>query len=378
MATPEISASVPVTVLSVGFVPVENMSVPRSRHTATLLADGRVLVAGGTSDSAHSAQLFIPSSISFTATSGGMVHVRSGQCAALLQDGRVLIVGGDDGHGNLTTTAEVFDPATQTFFSTGNLNHARTAATCTLLPNGKVLIAGGQDSAGTLLPSAELYDAFAGTFTLTGSMQHARAQHTATLLSNGRVLLVGNSYDSTSAEVFDPAAGVFRATGSLSQPRAHETATLLPNGKVLVLGGSQVMVPVGGGAPAAPVSIGSAELYDPASGSFHLAGKLSMARDSHSATLLANGSVLVAGGYVHTFDGDAQPEWYSVFTAELINPVTLAAKPAASLESDRTEHVATLLKNGELLVTGGRSGYQELCCSPKPYIGPLNSAELYK
>jgi hypothetical protein len=307
-----------------------------------------------------------------------MIHVRSGHCAALLQNGRVLIVGGDDGHGSLLTSAEVFDPTTQSFVATGNLNHARRDATATLLANGKLLITGGQDSAGTLLSTAELYDPFTGTFTLTGSMQYARAQHTATLLTNGRVLLVGNSYDTTSAEIFDPAAGVFRATGSLGQARAHHTATLLPNGNVLVLGGAQRMPPGGGGAAPAPVSLDSAEIYDTAKGTFHLAGKLSMARDSHSATLLPNGSVLVAGGYVHTFDGDAQPEWYSIFTAELIDPVTLAARPAASLESDRTEHVATLLNNGEILVTGGRSGYQELCCSPKPYIVSLNSAELYK
>ena len=93
------------------------------------------------------------------------------------------------------------------------------------------------------------------------------------------------------------------------QPRAHHTATLLPNGTVLVLGGTQIMPPVGGGAAPAPVSLDSTEIYDPAKGAFHTAGKLLIARDSHSATLLANGTVLVAGGYIHGFDGDADPEW---------------------------------------------------------------------
>jgi WD40 repeat protein len=377
-ANPKLSATAPVAVVSVGFVPSKAMAVARSGHTATLLQDGRVLIAGGTTDGTHGAELFVPASSSFTSTTGAMIHVRGGHCAALLQDGRVLIAGGDDGHGTLFATAELFNPATQSFVATGSLNHARTAATATLLQNGKVLIVGGQDNAGTLLSSAELYDPTTGTFILTGSMQSPRAQHTATLLADGRVLLVGSNHDTSSAELFDPTSGVFTATGSLGQARTHHTATLLPNGKVLVLGGTQRMPPGGGGAPAAPVSLGTAELYDPPSGRFQLAGKLLMARDSHSATVLADGTVLVAGGYLHDFDGDAQPEWYTIFTAELFDPATSTSTAAASLEGDRAEHVATLLQNGQILVSGGKSGYQVLCCSPTPYVGLLSSAEVYK
>jgi hypothetical protein len=162
-ANPKLSATAPIAVVSVGFVPSKAMAVARSGHTATLLQDGRVLIAGGTTDGTHGAELFVPASSSFTATTGAMIHIRTGHCAALLQDGRVLIAGGDDGHGMFFTTAEVYNPATQSFVATGSLNHARTAATATLLQNGKVLIVGGQDNAGTLLSSAEIYDPTTGT-----------------------------------------------------------------------------------------------------------------------------------------------------------------------------------------------------------------------
>ena len=373
-----LSATAPLTIVSVGFVPISDMAIARSGHTGNMLLDGRVLVAGGTTDATHDAELYVPASGSFRPTSGGMVYARSGHCSSLLPDGRVLIVGGSNANGDVFKTAEVFDPPTQNFTATADLNQARQGATATLLPNGKVLIAGGKDSGGTLLSSAELYDPSTATFTLTGSMHSGRAQHTATLLPDGKVLLVGSISDTGSVELFDPATGLFGFTGSLVQPRAHHTATILPNGKVLVLGGTQIMPPGGGGAAAAPVSLDSAEVYDPAQGSFQTAGKLLIARDSHSATLLPNGTVLVAGGYSHGFDGDAQPEWNSMFVAELFDPTTSVSTAAASLEVDRAEHVATMLSNGQVLLTGGINGFQELCCHPKPRIRTLASSELYK
>jgi len=372
-----LSATAPLTIVSVGFVAVSDMPVPRSGHTATLLADGRALVAGGTTDTTHSADLFDPNASSFVPTTGGMVYTRTGHCAALLPNAGVLIVGGGDSNGTLFKTAEVFDSATGNFTATGDLNQVREGATATPLTNGKVLIAGGQDSGGTPLSSAELYDPSTGTFTLTGNMHTARVQHTATLLSDGRVLLVGSISPTGSAEIFDPASGYFSTTGSLAQARAHHTATLLPNGKVLVTGGTQIAAPGGGGAPPAPVSLDTVEIYDPGTGTFQTAGKLVAARDSHSATLLPNGMVLLAGGYTHDFDGDAQPEWYTMFTAELFDPATSVSTVSASLESDRAEHVATMLKNGQVLATGGITGWY--CCGFKPYSGvSISSAELYE
>jgi WD40 repeat protein len=373
-----ISSTAPITIVTVGFAQVSDMETARSGHTATLLFDGQVLVAGGTNDDTRAAELFAPALGTFTNTAGQMIHLRSHHCATRLHDGKVLIVGGDDGGATSFATAELFDPATQTFSSTGDLNDARTSATATLLPNRKVLIAGGQDSGGRLLSSAELYDPNTGSFTLTGSMQSPRAKHTATLLSNGKVLLIGNSTDSGSAEIFDPASGSFSATGSLIQARSHFTATLLPNGNVLVLGGSQTVPPEGGGAAAAAVSIGIAEIYDEGTGVFRRTGGLLTARDSHSATLLANGTVLVAGGYSHGFDGDAQPDWETLFDTELFDTARSVSSPDATLTSERAEHIATTLNNGEVLITGGISGFQELCCRPRPFIVTLSSAEVYK
>jgi len=373
---PKVSNTAPVTIVSVGFAPISDMETARYEHTATLLLDGRVLVAGGTTDTTHSAELFDSASSSFTPATGGMLHVRSGHCAALLLNGKVLIAGGSDSSGNLFRTAELFDPATESFSATGELNQARKFATATLLPSGKVLIAGGQDSGGTVLSSAELYDPSTGSFTPTGKMHIARVQHTATLLSSGKVLFVGGTSASGSSELFDPAAGLFSATGSLIQARSQHTATLLLNGNVLILGGSQIKPPVGGGAAPASVSLDSAEVYDAAKGVFHTAGKLLVARDSHSATLLANGTVLIAGGYSHGFDGDAQPEWDTMFAAELFDPATSVSTAAASLEADRAEHVATSLNNGQVLITGGITGFT--CCDFKPHIATLPSAEVYK
>jgi hypothetical protein len=361
-------ATAPLTIVGVGFVSVTTMAA-RSGHTATLLLDGRVLVAGGTTGATPpSAEMFTPGSSSFAPTSGGMIYRRSGHCASLLPDGRVLIAGGGDANANLLKTAEVFDPVTQSFTATGNLNQERKGASATLLPNGKVLIAGGQDSGGELLSSSELYDPNTAAFTLTGNMNSPRALHTATLLNDGKVLLVGSMIETGSAELFDPASGLFSTTGSLIQSRAHHTATLLPSGNVLVLGG------VVGGA----VSLDSAEIYDPAKGGFQNAGTLLIARDSHSATLLANGTVLVAGGYIHDFDGDADPEWFTIVSAELFDPASSVSTTAASLETGRAEHQATNLNNGQILITGGISGYQELCCRPKPFTFSVAGAEIYK
>jgi len=373
-----VSSTAPITIVSTGFESIGDMSVARFGHTGTLLNDGRVLVAGGTDDSTHSGELFDPATGSFEPVNGGMIHVRMGHGAARLLDGKVLIAGGGDSNGVLFETAELYDPETRVFTATGDLSQARTHATATLLPGGKVLIAGGQDSQGKLLSTAELYDAGTGTFSPAGNMQSPRAEHTATLLANGKVLLLGSSKSIAEAELFDPATGVFTATGSLSTPRAHHTAVLLPGGKVLVLGGAQMMGPGGGGAAPAPVSLDGVEVYDPASGKFETVGKLLVARDSHTATLLTSGAVLVAGGYVHGLDGDAQPSFETMFQAELIDPATFASTPAASLEQARAEHIATILNNGQILVTGGRVGSQELCCRPKPQISNLSSAELYR
>jgi hypothetical protein len=174
---------------------------------------------------------------------------------------------------------------------------ARCAHTATLLSSGNVLIAGGygSDPGGyDTLDTAELYDPASGTFGAIGSMTMARGQHTATLLSSGKVLIAGGIDFSTSnwwvsgAELYDPATGTFSATGSMTVPRGGHTATLLSGGKVLIAGGID--------ADTLTSTHASAELYDPATGTFSATGSMATARVGHIATLLSSGKVLIAGG----------------------------------------------------------------------------------
>src|SRR4029077_5161766 len=195
-----------------------NMTIARSVHTSTLLANsklpnyGKVLVVGG--GWGQSAELYDPTADAFTAT-GNMVAQHLGQTATLLQNGQVLVAGGE------TASAELFNPATGTFKATGSLTVSRTRHAATLLPDGRVLIAGGVQDVGSTMPipldpgvaSAELYDPVSGTFTPTGSMSEGRSGHTATLLVDGTVLVTGT--DNT-AEVFSPGTGTFFVVGELS------------------------------------------------------------------------------------------------------------------------------------------------------------------
>jgi Galactose oxidase, central domain len=186
---------------------------------------------------------------------GSLATARDDHTATLLPNGKVLVAGGSNNNGVNFASAELYDPATGTWTKTGSLTAGRTRHTATLLPNGKVLVAGGYDVFGNPFASAELYDPASGTWTETGSLATRRSLHTATLLPNGKVLVAGGyglfgDHYLTSAELYDPASGTWTATGSLNMARYNHTATLLPNGKVLVAGG------LAGG------YLASAELYD--------------------------------------------------------------------------------------------------------------------
>jgi N-acetylneuraminic acid mutarotase len=171
---------------------------------------------------------------------GELVTARAGHTATLLPDGQVLVAGGYEGHVTLAS-AELYDPATETWTATGSMATARSAHTATLLPNGQVLVAGGYN--GNSLASAQLYDPATGVWTATGSMATARYAQTATLLPNGQVLVVGgihrpnSNHVVKSTELYDPASGRWTATASLSPGRVAHTAILLLNGNVLVSGG---------------------------------------------------------------------------------------------------------------------------------------------
>ena len=341
--------------------PMGPMITDRSRHTATLLADGRVLIAGGIvvlGNSTATAEIYDPKTGAFSPT-GSMTTARQGATATLLADGRVLVAGGGNDDPAVLATAEVYDPKTGAFSRTGSMATARQAATATLLADGRVLVAGGVGVTGSVpeiyppTAEAEVYDPTTGIFSPTGSMAAARSYHTATLLPDGRVLVVGGSretvadwYFLATAEIYDPTTGTFSPTGSMTTVRSHHTATLLPDGRVLVAGGNYESTTRSG-------ALASVEIYEPKTGAFRTTGPMTTEREFHTATLLADGTVLFAGGFG--------------FTAEIYDPKTAISSRTNQMAAVRTFNTATLLTDGRVLVAGGGTS--------EPYPGP--SAELY-
>src|ERR1035437_1205776 len=328
-----------------GFIATGSMKT-RYYQSAALLSNGRVLIAGGSTDITGlgdtSAELFDPATGTFTQT-GSMTVARMNQSATRLLDGRVLIAGGSG-----DASAELYDPASGTFRSIGPMTAIRSQPTAVLLLDGRVLLVGGSAD----LTSVELYDPQTGKFTKTGSMTTARAGATATLLSDGRVLVAGGS-GLASAEVYDPRTGAFTATGPMAVGRSGQTATRLADGRVLIAGGRVIGLS----------SLDSAEIYDPktydpktrTSGSFSPAGTMTTRRSSHTATALADGRVLLVGGA----GSGASAEVYVPKTGQFI--------ATGSLVSEHSVQTATLLGDGRVLIAGGNGGY-----------GGSSPAELYK
>ena len=282
------------------FTATGSMGSVRVSATATLLNNGKVLLAGGKAADSFlgpplaTAELYDPASGTFTAT-GSMNTAHVYHTATLLSDGRVLVAGGLDANSNPIATAEIFDPSNGTFTPTGSMTIAGGFRTATLLNTGKVLVAGGFDFGGSAIATAELFDLSTGTFSATSSMSVARAGHTATLLPDGKVLVIGGApvwtdHAASTAELFDPVAKGFTPAGTMAAARALHTATLLPDGRVLVAGGSSFFY------GSSPVSLAEAELFDPTTASFVVTSKMTTARESQTATLLQTGVVLITGG----------------------------------------------------------------------------------
>ena len=359
-----------------------SMSVPRSFHSATLLGDGRVLVAGGVlPGTGKTAEIYSPSTDAWS-SAGEMTVNRSQPRATRLSDGRVLVTGS-------TRETDIYDPATNTWSPTGPMSVSRGTRyqtvsladgrvmaigsnlcgadaevwspttglwspagamsigrcqhTATLLANGKVLVASGRASSGAPIAGAELYDPATNTWAPAGPMGVGRYRHEATLLTDGRVLVAGGwattgsvtTYSAT-AEVYSPVTNTWSPTMAMSDARSEHKLTLLTSGKVLVTGGAQGEAGV------------RVELYDPATGRWRRERGMAFERSAHGSTLLSDGRVLVTGGQnfsVGVLD-----------SAEVYEPPGVMWEPAGSLAAPRLTHAAIRLASGKVLAIGGTNG----------------------
>ncbi len=322
-----------------------SLNEARYLHTATLLLDGRVLVAGGSSAGATTAsvEVYDPATGAWSVV-GSMDAPRIGHTATRLADGRVLVAGGRDSKDEVLDSAELFDPATGEWSDAGRMGSARAGHAAALLSDGDVLISGGFDENETKSYSVRYHPA-TGAWMWAGVMNKARLFHTATLLLDGRVLVVGGYLPGNVAELFDPTTDTWRYTGgrAVGFPNWH-TATRLDDGRVLVVGEN------------------ANALYDPAPESWTSDYNGQRIR-GRAAALMGDGRVMVSGGY----DFNANFPYGSGYldSTDVFDPLTDDWDYAGSMTWPRVDHTATRLLDGSVLVAGGE------------WNGALGSAEVY-
>ncbi|XXT20681.1 kelch repeat-containing protein [Sorangium sp. So ce429] len=339
---------------------VASMSSVRINHTATLLSNGKVLIAGGYSPTSpsttylSSAELHDPAARTWQPVAP-MSNARMAPTATLLNDGRVLVTGGT----LAGSTTELYDPATDTWTSGPTMSTGRQSHTATLLGNGKVLVVGVKTFVSPA--NAELFDPATNTWSSVGSSSNPnldRKGHTATLLPNGKVLVVGGEVPPSSpttylnsAALFNPVSNTWSPAASVPGARAYHAATLLANGTVLVSGGTD-----------ATGALDSTYIYNPAVDSWTAADEMVAGRHYHTLTLVGNGNVVAMGGDVST-------------DFERYNP-TLDTWSGGIIFGTRRSPTATLLNDGTLLVAGGRNASGNALRTAFIYDFALNSFDL--
>jgi hypothetical protein len=312
------------------------MSQSHNYSVSARLGDGGIFVAGG--DTSTAAELLAPGAAAW-APAGALAQMRVFPAVSVLAGDAVLVAGGDGPGGSAVASAEVWSRATGFFTGTGPMNVARQAFTLTTLPDGRALAVGGSPAlvSGAGSSTTEIYDPATNAWTPAASMPSGRLGQTATLLPNCRVLIVG---DHPQAVLYDIGSGTFvpggtETAGGSGLQRSYHTATLLVDGRVLIAGGVDA-----GGAPLA-----SASIYDPATNAFTPAGSMSQARSQAVAVRLPDGRVLVAGGVPAGGGGSA--------SADIYDPGTGAWSTSAPLPHAEAGGEAQLLPDARVIVMGG-------------------------
>jgi Kelch motif/Galactose oxidase, central domain len=313
------------------------MAAARDSHTATVLPDGRVLVVGG-----PGAEIYDPSANHWSAA-GTPLMARTSATATLLAGGRVLVAAGIVGEFSVPKT-EIYDPRTNAWAAAASLAGRRYDHTATLLADGRVLVVGGTRSTVTL-DSAELYDPKTDAWSPAASLPAPRTHHTAALLPDGRVLVAGgiNGQPLATTAIFDPTANRWTAGESMGVPRRGALATRLRDGRIMVVGGLEFPGP----------AEAAAEIFNPTTGTWAAAGQSTqpLLRDGIALSLLKDGRVLVSGGMG---SGDLGPGSTAGY---VYDPQRDQWSATADMRQGRVDHTASLLPNGRVLVAGGRDAY---------------------
>ncbi len=345
-----------------------SLTQARSNGSAVQLSNGRILFTGGDSGSGpvQSAEYFAADGT--VSSAAAMNYPRSSHFAVVLSDGRVLVGGGNSSGGGTTNSAEIYDPAADSWTATSAMAEARANATAALLQDGTVLIAGG-DNSGNASNTIEIFDPASGNFNFAGTLSAARTQHAMAVLPDGRVLILGG-FDGTnplaSSDIFDPSTGNVTAGPSLATARYAASATTLLNGRVAVIGGT------GSDGNGGTTDLASAEIFDPATSTFKSAGaNLASARQGHQAFLLPNNnSVLIVGG---TSGGQvvAGSELFTPQVSTADGSWSYAVNPTGSNVTPRRAATGAAMKqDGLVLTAGGNDATGNALASTEIYAFP--------
>ena len=334
---------------------------PRADHTTTVLKNGNVLVVGGTSDVgvASTAEIFDPKT-EIWEYAGRMQFARQTHRATLLNDGRVLITGGK-GVNKAIDAVELYNPVTKAWSRAGSLNFPKYGHTATLLPDGNVLVAGGGEGFVRQVHGEIFYPESSTWRSLTSIMDIGRGGHTATLLKNETILFVGGTQDSNQSSIYDISDEGWIRGSQTEKIRDNQTATLMNDGRVLITGGG--------------LSILSAEVYDPVAQTWSSAGDMNISRREHTATILNNGNVLVVGGQ----HGGEITSLVEIFDPKIDrwDSYNLEGQwtDASVMNMPRKNHTSTLLPDGSVLIVGGITRTDDVDTSGPTQL--LDQAERY-